>query len=545
MADQQREEEQEGNESGTISLDELLYSAASYHAIVKPVTLTMVLSALAVTYVTTPSQKEMMEQSMGMIEVIDVSDSNSSSSNARLLGLGLVNGLIVVCFIAAITFLIVILYKYRCMKLLTGYMVFSSGTLLGLIGGLFFKVFIDCYSVPLDKVSFSIILFNFALVGILAIFYQKGIPAFITQIYLVFISVLLAWELSTLNTWTAWTLLVMLALYDLCSVLTSCGPLKLLVDLMSKEDAPDLSGLLYEATLPVGVQRPGREPSENNADNNLSRRDTETRSNEDDGTTVTNPGNVEHGSPSSTQLNTSNSSLLQESRPEQVQSLFPDEGEENSVDIPSGRVPLAIALIYRLEISSPECYSSLRGNNTSGHSFSPVQLRSHVQVQFPIRGGKIVPKDEFENESGTRNNINRISGNSNDELQLKYVVLNRHGRVKRVLIVNEEGKVFQEIEDERRIKDSNGGGSIKLGLGDFIFYSVLVAKAVQYSFTTFAACTLVILSGLGATLLLLAVYHKALPALPISIFLGVVFYLLTRVVIEPWIESIMKLPYYV
>ena len=114
MTDQQREEEQEGNENGPISLDELLYSAASYHAIVKPVTLTMVLSALAVTYVTTPSQKEMMEQSMGIIEVIDVSDdSNSSSSNARLLGLGLVNGLIIVCFIAAITFLIVILYKYR------------------------------------------------------------------------------------------------------------------------------------------------------------------------------------------------------------------------------------------------------------------------------------------------------------------------------------------------------------------------------------------------------------------------------------------------
>ena len=59
--------------------------------------------------------------------------------------------------------------------------------------------------------------------------------------------------------------------------------------------------------------------------------------------------------------------------------------------------------------------------------------------------------------------------------------------------------------------------AIKLGLGDFIFYSVLV--------------------GLGATLLLLAVYQKALPALPISIALGMAFYFITRFVLEPFTTS--------
>ena len=81
--------------------------------------------------------------------------------------------------------------------------------------------------------------------------------------------------------------------------------------------------------------------------------------------------------------------------------------------------------------------------------------------------------------------------------------------------------------------------------GDFIFYSVLVSKAALYSFTTFAACMLVILSGLGGTLVLLAVWKQALPALPISIFLGVVFYLLTRLVIEPWIHDMLRTPLYV
>lgn len=67
----------------------------------------------------------------------------------------------------------------------------------------------------------------------------------------------------------------------------------------------------------------------------------------------------------------------------------------------------------------------------------------------------------------------------------------------------------------------------------------------MYSFTTFAACMLVILAGMGATLILLSVYKAALPALPISIFLGVVFYLLTRIVIEPWIQTIFQAPFYV
>jgi presenilin 1 len=56
---------------------------------------------------------------------------------------------------------------------------------------------------------------------------------------------------------------------------------------------------------------------------------------------------------------------------------------------------------------------------------------------------------------------------------------------------------------------------------------------------------LVILAGLGATLVGLSVYHSALPALPISIFLGVIFYLLTRVLIEPWIEIVLTVPVYV
>lgn len=76
---------------------------------------------------------------------------------------------------------------------------------------------------------------------------------------------------------------------------------------------------------------------------------------------------------------------------------------------------------------------------------------------------------------------------------------------------------------------------IKLGLGDFVFYSVLVGRAAMYDLMTVYACYLAIISGLGCTLILLAVCRHALPALPISIILGVVFYFLTRLLMEPFV----------
>jgi len=511
----------DSEEDYEMTIQELLYSSSSYYAIAKPVTLTMILSALTVVFVNNDQTRAEGEQAMA--SAYEIWQNDSSKSGGQNLAISLANALVMVSVICAMTFVIVILYRMKFMKCLIGYMILCSGTLLGVLGGNLLRVAISIYSVPVDKLTFFFFIYNFCLVGVLSVFWGRGIPKFVTQGYLIATSVILAWHLSYFDTWTTWTLLFMLALYDLCAVLTPCGPLKALVELMSQEDSPEMPGLLFEAELPPEAKRPGVPKNQGSVSRSSSRAETP-QSKASEKPPVPNP---EPGVDGGTQT--------------------PSDAKKDE-EGPIVNIPLAIAKVYSLEVIAvptsskhvlfPHRYEDphvanaplLQGGGSDDNSTinlpehpTAKQLRAVVTVRLPVHGGRL----EHVSRRGKK----------------VYLEKDRHGNAKRLLWVDRNGKVFAEMRDDD--EDGPERNSIRLGLGDFIFYFVLVAKAAQYSFSTFIACMLVILAGLGGTLVLLSVYHQALPALPISIFLGVLFYLVTRAFIEPWIEAVLSKPLYV
>jgi len=566
-------EESDKRESG-ISLEELIYGASSFHAVVKPVSVTMIIAALAVLYINTDQTRAAGEAALSQTyQVYSISDDQSGAKN---LGLSLVNSLIIVCAIGLMTFFIVLLYKYKCMKLIIGYMVFASTMLLGFLGGQIFYVAINKYMLAIDQISFYVTMYNFAIVGVIAVFYQKGIPTFINQAYLVLTSVIVAWQLSYFNEWMAWALLIMLALYDLCAVLTPCGPLKALVNLMSKEDAPNMPGLLYEAQLPANATRPGtpgrmlnnNAPSESRAG---AQQNTESNESAVDGVDTVgentaganslvdasvpemiqeNKGvaetlltkhqskrsarrnEVSEGEPSSQIDRHAQSEKSATSVPSPLHESQHDQSERSASTSRTITLPLAIAKIYKLPLAAPGSLgaSSLDTSSRTAYlqqEFSAAELQMSVQVKLPRSGG-------------------RIERTLNKKREPQYVVYNKDGEVKRTLVVGKEGTVLEIVRNEDYGKPDPSDNTIKLGLGDFIFYSVLVSKAAGSGFAAFIACFMSILTGLGGTLVLLAVYHQALPALPISIFLAVIMFVLTHYCMEPWIQELWRAgPFYV
>lgn len=378
----------------------------------------------------------------------------------------------------------------------------------------------------------------------------------------------------------AWALLIMLAFYDLCAVLTPCGPLKALVNLMSKDDAPSMPGLLYEAQLPENATRPGGQPnidvqietrtSTNGNNSDAIQNDTQQNSDNSNnryGNVIRDDVGRENTLQSNDVINTSEPETRQANRTAEMTlsntnritcSINQNEDPEGAADYqqendhrvqserhatasssplqeftsPTISLPLAIAKIYKLPIVS-DTRGTLISLDTSSETaylhqhFSAAELQTAVEAKLPRNGGRI---ETTQNRRG----------------ELRYVIYNRDGEIKRTLFVDENGKVMEVISRDDDGFTDHKDNNIKLGLGDFIFYSVLVSKAAQNGFAPFVSCFLSIITGLGGTLVLLALYHHALPALPISIFIAVTMFVATIYCIKPWIQLLWRAgPYYI
>ncbi|TMX00744.1 hypothetical protein EJD97_000195 [Solanum chilense] len=402
--------------------------------VMSPVSICMFLVVLIVYTLSSPSSSDNQQVIRTAANLIYLE--SSSDTTAQKLEGALLNAVVFVVLITLVTFLLVILYYYRFTNFLKYYIRFSAFFVLGSMGGSIILTLIQHFNIPIDSVTFCLLLFNFTILGVISVFSQ-GVPILLNQMYMVALGIIVAASFTKLPEWTTWVVLVALALYDLVAVLAPGGPLKMLVELASSRDE-ELPALVYEARPNVSSRSGSRGPSL--------------------GLLL---AGFSDGDPIELRVMSSSENVVQ-----------------------NGRV-----------------VSEMRSESEEIDDVREVEIEGEM---LPLMG----------------------SSSSNNERERP--------------VVNEEIRESNESDRDRVLEreieeEEERGRGIKLGLGDFVFYSVLVGRAAMYDLMTVYACYLAIISGLGCTLILLAVCRHALPALPISIALGVIFYFLTRLLMEPFV----------
>ncbi|KAL7731668.1 hypothetical protein ACLKA6_000960 [Drosophila palustris] len=387
----------------------------------------------------------------------------------------LANSLILMSVVVLMTILLIVLYKKRCYRIIHGWLILSSFMLLFIFTYLYLEELLRAYNIPMDYPTAVFIMWNFGVAGMISIHWLG--PLRLQQGYLIFVAALMALVfIKYLPEWTAWAVLAAISIWDLIAVLSPRGPLRILVETAQERNEQIFPALIYSSTVIYTFM----------------------------GTQYT-----------------------------------PQQSLPTATSSPSSTNSTTTTRVTQNSLASPDPTTGASSSSRSGSGSGSGNTRSnneHQQEnQSAAEGMPLVTFKSNLHGNEAAGFTQEWSANLSDrvarrQIEVQSTQSGNGGRSNEYRTVPAPNQPQMEAQEER---------GIKLGLGDFIFYSVLVGKASSYGdWTTTIACFVAILIGLCLTLLLLAIWRKALPALPISITFGLIFCFATSAVVKPFMENL-------
>jgi presenilin 1 len=314
----------------------------------------------------------------------------------------------------------------------------------------------------------------------------KG-PLHLQQAYLIMISALMALVfIKYLPDWTTWVVLAIISIWDLVAVLCPKGPLRILVETAQERNEPLFPALIYSSTMAWVVGMADNDDQEKQGLGGASGEDGQKKPRKQKKAAKAVPEEQARMAEASSSTEATVDVDLDTDDDGNARQTWPATSDTSTDDLEVAFQPAAEPANLPRSMSSE----------------STAVRRAAVQALSNNGGGN----------GRTQSSVapNAPTGNAPASAQSTSNV---------------------SVEQEER--------GVKLGLGDFIFYSVLVGKASSNGdWNTTIACFVAILIGLCFTLLLLAIVRKALPALPISITFGLVFYFATSQLVRPFMDQI-------
>lgn len=468
--------------------------------VLTPVMICMALSVWFVHSLGDPDKCAIRQDYQSFEESATASDSASGSpSMSRNMAIAFIA--IFLVLMVAFTFLVVWLYKTGRVMYIKYWLYAAVFVVFGYVGGLYTYDFCRSRCVNIDWITLVLAIWNFAATGLVAVFGRA--PRLINQAYLIVMSALMAYVFRSLPDFAVWIILALLVLWDLFAVLSPWGPLGMLVKI-ARERGDELPALVYD-TNPVSA---GREPLSTTAratplvrkdDSELpaySKQNFRSRTVTDRNPTSA-TGHPPVTSPSAPASSPGRPSL-------EGHSNYPQGGQVESTAITSPQ-------------TSPPTQLD--------HTVNRANERSDV-VDADAASGRAEDDPEFAQQSQT----SPLETSHRGKFKLR---LGRKSRKE------DSDTKASAASAEAEAQVGTLGTHLKLGLGDFVFYSILVAQASKSGTMTAVASYVAILAGLCVTLFLVTVCKKALPALPISITSGLITFFLIRYTVLPFVNNLL------